>query len=250
MAIYRNVHLTFWEDSKIYDDFTPEDKYFMLWLLTNPKTNMIGCYEISFKKAQSELGYTTDVIQTLISRLQEKHDTIIYDKSTREILIRNWYKYNWTSSEKLDKPIINAINKIKSLEFKKYMVNIYKNQKRKIPYTYPIDTTDPDTVTDNDVISDIINYLNEKIKSNYKPTTDKTKTLIRARIKEGFNYNDFEIVIDKKTLEWLDTEMQSYLRPETLFGTKFESYLNQLEVIKPNSKNSNERLTSKDVTDW
>lgn len=52
--------------------------------------------------------------------------------------------------------------------------------------------------------------------------------LIRARISEGFSYEDFVQVIDTKTNEWLNNkEMQKYLRPETLFGNKFESYLNQ-----------------------
>lgn len=52
-------------------------------------------------------------------------------------------------------------------------------------------------------------------------------TLIKARLKEGFTYQDFISVIDKKYAEWNGTEFQAYLRPETLFGTKFESYLNQ-----------------------
>jgi uncharacterized phage protein (TIGR02220 family) len=100
------------------------------------------------------------------------------------------------------------------------------------------------------LVKSIVDYLNKKASVNYRSTGKKTNSLIDARISDGFNYNDFVIVIDKKCKDWLNTDMQHYLRPETLFGTKFESYLNQLEVIKPNSKNSNERLTSKDVTDW
>ena len=45
MAIFRNVNMSFWTDTKIADDFTPEDKYFMLYALTNQYTNIIGCYE-------------------------------------------------------------------------------------------------------------------------------------------------------------------------------------------------------------
>jgi uncharacterized phage protein (TIGR02220 family) len=77
-------------------------------------------------------------------------------------------------------------------------------------------------------IVDIIDYLNQKTRSAYKPTTEKTKKVIRARISEGFTLADFKKVIDLKTSEWLDDPHWSrYLRPETLFGTKFESYLNQ-----------------------
>lgn len=78
-------------------------------------------------------------------------------------------------------------------------------------------------------IPDIVSYLNEKVEANYKPTTAKTKTLIKARIDEGFSLDDFKKVIDKKTREWKGTDMEKYLRPETLFGTKFEGYLNQKE---------------------
>jgi uncharacterized phage protein (TIGR02220 family) len=76
--------------------------------------------------------------------------------------------------------------------------------------------------------SEIVAYLNQKTNSSYKTTSKKTKDLIRARCNEGFTFEDFKTVIDKKTQEWLhDQNMSRYLRPETLFGTKFESYLNQ-----------------------
>ena len=82
---------------------------------------------------------------------------------------------------------------------------------------------------------EIIEYLNNRAGTNYKHTTNKTKDLIKARFNEGFTLNDFQAVIDKKCVEWMNTDMQKYLRPETLFGTKFESYLNQ---------QSNKKVTS------
>jgi uncharacterized phage protein (TIGR02220 family) len=76
----------------------------------------------------------------------------------------------------------------------------------------------------------IVNHLNEKASKNYKHTSKKTQTLIKARLNEGFKEKDFYTVIDKKTKEWLGTQFENYLRPETLFGTKFESYLNQKDI--------------------
>ena len=73
----------------------------------------------------------------------------------------------------------------------------------------------------------IINYLNEITGSRYKHNTDKTKKVIHARLAEGFSIDDFKKVIDKKSQDWKGTEWEKYLRPETLFGTKFEGYLNQ-----------------------
>ena len=77
------------------------------------------------------------------------------------------------------------------------------------------------------IYSRVVNYLNQKAGKNFKPTTPKTKRLIDARLKEKFTENDFVRVIDNKACEWANNpKMSQYLRPETLFGTKFESYLN------------------------
>lgn len=74
----------------------------------------------------------------------------------------------------------------------------------------------------------VITYLNEKAGTRYKHTTGKTQTCIDARIREGFTLDDFKAVIDKKCAEWLnDPKMSKYIRPETLFGPKFEGYLNE-----------------------
>jgi uncharacterized phage protein (TIGR02220 family) len=81
-------------------------------------------------------------------------------------------------------------------------------------------------------IKGIIEYLNIKSNSHYKYSTDKTQTLIKARIKDGFTLDDFKIVIDKKCEEWLGTDFEKFLRPETLFSNKFEGYLNQKITTK------------------
>ena len=75
---------------------------------------------------------------------------------------------------------------------------------------------------------EIIEYLNEKTGSQYRHTTQATRNGIKARYNEGFKLDDFKRVIDIKTSQWLyDTKMKQYLRPQTLFGTKFEAYLNE-----------------------
>ena len=79
---------------------------------------------------------------------------------------------------------------------------------------------------------EIINYLNLKANTHYRHNIKKTQSLISARFNENFTLDDFKRVIDNKVSEWKNTEMEKYLRPETLFGTKFESYLNQKEKEK------------------
>lgn len=78
------------------------------------------------------------------------------------------------------------------------------------------------------IYQEIIDYLNQKANTNYRATTKSTQTLIKARLKEKFTLEDFQTVIDKKSSQWInDTKMNVYLRPKTLFGTNFESYLNE-----------------------
>lgn len=75
-------------------------------------------------------------------------------------------------------------------------------------------------------INIIIDYLNQKAHKDFKPKSKATQQHINARLKEGFTVEDFKTVIDKKCAEWLGTDFEQYLRPSTLFGTKFEGYLN------------------------
>lgn len=77
-----------------------------------------------------------------------------------------------------------------------------------------------------------IAYLNQKMNSNYKFVKTNTD-LVKARLKDSYTLEDFKAVIDKKCSEWVNSDMEKYLRPSTLFNaSKFESYLNQPEVAK------------------
>ncbi|CAM3081733.1 phage conserved hypothetical protein, C-terminal domain-containing protein [Lactobacillus bombicola] len=78
------------------------------------------------------------------------------------------------------------------------------------------------------IYKEVIDYLNEKAGTKYKSTSKATQRLINARVNDGFNIPDFKKVIDTKCAQWRgDKKMAKYLRPETLFGTKFEGYLNE-----------------------
>ena len=78
----------------------------------------------------------------------------------------------------------------------------------------------------------ILSYLNEKTDSNFSAENENTLRHINARFKEGFKEEHFITVIDKKIAEWQGTEYEKYLRPSTLFGSKFEDYLYQKKTIK------------------
>jgi len=96
---------------------------------------------------------------------------------------------------------------------------------------------------------EVILFLNENCGTKYKVSTNATKNLIKAKLKEGFTLEDIKEVITIKKNEWLGTEMEKYLRPQTLFGNKFESYLNQSTTIKIHSKISNYGKNTKKRSD-
>lgn len=119
---------------------------------------------------------------------------------------------------------------------------INKETKEKKKSAYAEGQAQPDH-TFSDQVKEIVDYLNEKAGKHYKAKTDKTKRLIHARMKEGFTVSDFKKVIDNKLHDdWF--VKKGFMRPETLFGTKFEGYLN--ETPKKSFKEIQEERYSKD----
>lgn len=154
MAIYRNIQMSFWTDSKVVDDFTPEDRYFYLYLMTNPHTNLAGCYEISLKQASDETGYTKDVIENLLERFESIHNVIRYSKETKEVLLLNWSKFNWTRSKDFQKPLNKEIEAVKNAEFKRFLQDSIDGVGTvPRPSSDGVGTTDTVTVTVTDTVA-------------------------------------------------------------------------------------------------
>jgi uncharacterized phage protein (TIGR02220 family) len=104
----------------------------------------------------------------------------------------------------------------------------------------------------NEDISSVVSYLNDHASTHYRLSSRNTRSHINARFEDGYTVEDFKQVIDTKCDEWLGTDMAKYLRPDTLFGTKFESYLNQKPRAKPQAPNysidnSNLGITEEDI---
>ena len=100
---------------------------------------------------------------------------------------------------------------------------------------------------DSDFTAAVVDYLNEKAGTHYRAGVPKTQSLIKARANEGFTEADFRTVIDKKCADWIGTEYEQYLRPQTLFGTKFESYLNGVPY---NNRCQTQKKRPVNVPDW
>ena len=181
--------MTFWTDATIADDFTPEDKYFYLYLFTNPHTNLCGCYEISRKQMALETGYSLDTINQLLDRFEKVHKVIRLSPNTKELLIINWHKYNWTNSEKFRKPLLNQINSVKNKDFKDFLTDLFNGKDTvSIPYPYGIDTT----VTVTDTVTDTKESITKEKKPKFPPTLEEVK----AYCQERGNYVDAQAFID------------------------------------------------------
>lgn len=279
MGIKRIVDVQFWNDDKVLEYFSPEDKLFMLYLMTNPHTTQLGIYPINQKHMSFELGYTVDVINVLLDRFENKYEMIKYSNETKEIAIKNYLRHSIIKGgAPVRDCLVKEIKNVKNKELlgyvfsnlKQYELNdtvtrliseyeekngelLYCNRTKNDNKNKNDNENDNENDNDNenevslydtlnDTLNDtfkkdipykeIIDYLNIRTNSNYKHSTKKTKDLIKARYNEGFNLNDFKTVIDKKCVEWInDPNMNKYLRPETLFGTKFEGYLNQASKV-------------------
>lgn len=106
-VVKRPVSTSFWEDDKVVDTFTPEDKYFMLYLLTNPHTKQIGIYPLNLKVAAFETGYSVESVAHLLERFENVHGIIKRSKTSTEIAIKNFLCH---SIVKGGKPVLDCLN--------------------------------------------------------------------------------------------------------------------------------------------
>lgn len=159
--------------------------------------------------------WSVSTIRRTITKLENSNLIIIGKFNKLAIDNTKWYRINYELLEGMNRPSVQN----EQTTCSKWTVGLSKMNR-------PL----PESSTESSLIPivEIINYLNHAAHKNFKPTTKSTKQSINARWREGFRLDDFKQVINNKVAEWLnDKEMDKFLRPDTLFGTKFESYLNQ-----------------------
>lgn len=227
----------FWQDRELRKVLTPSEKYFYIYLLENSNSNLCGCYKLDISKMSNETGYSTKTIELYLNRFSEVYKKIAFDLETEEILILEYYKYHWWNcdGELINiNGIISASENIVDKDFKNYVSDlINKCISGKISNVKCCSTVDNKEKEKKDQIvkdfsKEVISYMNEKCNTRYQYKSEYVLRRISARMKDGFtNIEDYKKVIDKKAGQWLNTDYEKYLRPDTLFGTKFEVYLNE-----------------------
>jgi len=176
----------------------------------------------SYKEWQVQLPFWSEsTIKRTIKSLEKQGYVISANYNKSKLDQTKWYCIDYKKLAELEGVTLSTeevdvaetemnIEDVKEAEGNDTKPKEMENEEEEIPY------------------EEVTTYLNHKIQSNYRWTTRKTRDLIAERWKEGFTLEDFKTVIDLKASEWLnDPKWSRYLRPETLFGTKFESYLNQ-----------------------
>ena len=133
MAVYRHIHINYWQDGFVLD-LTPEEKYFYIYLMTNSKTSQCGIYELHRRIIETETGYNRETVEKLLNRFGE-YEKIVYCEETQEIFLKNWIKHNKVVSPKVKKCIEKELSNIKSKE----LINLFLNECDR--YGYSIDTS-------------------------------------------------------------------------------------------------------------
>ncbi|MCC3359122.1 DnaD domain-containing protein [Bacillus sp. REN16] len=245
MARYRMVRTDFWMNPVVSEEMTPEDKYFFLYLLTNPHTTQIGIYRITKKQMAFDMGYSIETVHSLMDRFIHHHKIIQYNPKTRELAIKNWGKYNL---HKGGKPIMDCIfselkevedpslieyvaDKIDRQDILSLYESFYKNHSDEdtVPAFYHYDeviaqsgTTDNlpnDTSTTCSAIRGQKEKQKEKEKQkqqvHYPSIDNESKTEAIREIMECWDQNGFglnNVNAKEKLVAWLDDA--SFLNPK------------------------------------
>lgn len=257
MGIKRIVDTNFWSDDKVVEYFRPEDKLFMLYLMTNPHTTQLGIYSINKKLMAFETGYSIDVINKLLKRFENDFKMIKYSENSKEVAIRNYLKYSIIKGGKpVEDLLYKEIKQVKDKSLLRYICLNIKDCKslnetvKKVINTLNYNDNDKHNDNDNDNDNEneksyplslhdtlydtsekVIQHLNFLAGTNFKSTSKTTQKLIKSLL-EDYTVDDIILVIDKMCYLWNkepkkgEKDMRVYLRPSTLFRkSNFENYL-------------------------
>ncbi len=125
----RVISTSFWEDDKVVEEFSPEDKYFMLYLLTNPHSTQLGIYQIPKKTIAFEIGYSKEAVDILMDRFENKYQVLKYNKETKEIAIKNYLVHSIIKGGKpVEDLLLKELREVKDDSLINYVFNNIYNK--------------------------------------------------------------------------------------------------------------------------
>lgn len=212
MAKYRYIYLDFWRDAKVTEELSAEDRYALLYLLTNPYTTQIGVYPVTKRQMAFDLGYSTESVSAILERFEKLHKLIKYNADTREIAIRNWGKYNLIKG---GKPIIDCINgelpKVKDKSLIEYVAEGIPNKTIKELFLRYVNDTLDDTST---IGGQKENKNKNKNKNKNEKQQLENEEVVVDKIKSYFSldYEEIERILIafkevKKDIDYLEEKL-------------------------------------------
>lgn len=214
MGIKRIVDVQFWNDDKVLEYFSPEDKLFMLYLMTNPHTTQLGIYPINKKHMSFELGYTIDVINVLLDRFENKYKMIKYSNETKEIAIKNYLRH---SIIKGGAPVRDClIKELKQVKDKTLISYVFGNIKGSSTLNMTVTKLIEEYEKENGELA----YCNSKEKSNKKENDINN---------DNENDNDNEVSLYESSNESFDILL---IEEAERFGIKITSKMTEEKLKK------------------
>jgi uncharacterized phage protein (TIGR02220 family) len=243
MATQRYISTSFWDDEWV-SGLGPEEKLAYLYLLTNPLTNIAGVYKISIKRMAYDMDLDRVSIVNTLDKFKNDEKAYYHGEF---IVIPSWPKHQKVNGHPKIKAGIYAILDSLSSDLISFLkdVNYAFDLSKYDSLSETIDSdgyrpnySDPDPDRDLSILSgkpdgvkflwEPLDYLREKTGKDYRRTST-TLSRLKARYREGYTVEDFKRVIDSKASEWEGKEgFDKFLRPETIFGPKFDTYLAQV----------------------
>ena len=193
---------------------------------------------------------TERAIKTRLKSLKDKKIILTANLNKLKYDRTNWYSIDYDALNKLMQMHSEETSpwKVKKLHYQKGRNFTIESEETSQPIPKTSSKTSSETSTKKYIgtaqdaeppipYKEIVDYLNQKTGAKYKATTKPTQRLIKARWNEGYRLDDFKKVMDNKAFEWQnDSKMWKYMRPATLFGTKFDDYLNANDLDKSSKK--------------
>ena len=199
MPVKRIVDTSFWNDEKVVERFTPEDRYFMLYLLTNPHSTQLGVYQITKRHMAFELGYSVEAVSALIDRFQNRYGIIKYSTETSEVAIKNYLKY---SIVKGGKPVEDLL--IKELALIK--------DKSLLRYVY-------DNIHDCETLNETIKGFLPRLIGEKEKVSQKEKDF-NGNVNDNDNEKSYHDSLD----EWYDDSLKHIIGNKNPMATFFEQW--------------------------
>lgn len=240
------IEREFWNDEQIIDEYSPEDKLFMMYLLTCPRGNALGIFKLPIKLIAFEIGYSPEAVRTLIDRFMNKYERINYDYENQEIAIFRALKY---TVSKGGKPVEDMMRQL--LEEVTVTENIIKVYNTMIPWWLKsnrivdkkIKTLIEDEIEKRKNISNVNVNVNDNVYVNvhsYNVSGDDSSEAEEIKASQPLD--------DRRDDSYYDTSSDTWIKPIKDAWNKLDENIPRLQVINPNSERY--RLTKTAVNDY